>query len=225
MLSALKLIAAAIAVADPQLLFGLSRSDLVSISAIAISVTTTVMVTRHQLRATRQRDREVAQAAVLAEDRDARQRNISATLDFHREYNSTEMAAVREGAHRFVLMNPGIDWRAEPELMAFNRDEVTAVSLYELMRFFQRVSVVWTLGRLDEELLTELLGHEVAWWQGIVFDAMGDRPSSRTLPAVKALITGLRTPERAGEWDEIVTQAVAYRLAAAASEPAEQVSA
>jgi hypothetical protein len=220
MLSEIQLISAAIvAAADPHLLFGLSRSDLVSISAIAISATTTVMVTRHQLKATRQRDREVAQAAALAEERDARQRNISATLDFHREYNSTEMAAVREGAHRFVLMNPSIDWEGEPELMAFNSGEVTAVSLYELMRFFQRVSVVWTLGRLDEELLTELLGHEVAWWQGIVFDAMGDRPSSRTLPAVKALMAGLRTPERAEEWDQVVTQAIAYRVAAAAPHP------
>lgn len=219
MLSALKLILTEVtAAADPLLLLGLSRSDLVSISAIIISATTTLVVMRHQLKATRQRDREVAQAATQAEERDARQRNISATLDFHREYNSPEMAAVRDGAHRFVLMNPGIDWKAEPELMAFNRDEVTAVSLFELMRFFQRVSVVWKLGRLDENLLAELLGHEVAWWQGIVFDEMGDRPSSRTLPAVKVLIAGLRTPKRAEEWDEVVAQAAAYRLAAAAPE-------
>lgn len=216
---------AEIAAANPDMLFGLSRSDIVSISAIAISVATTILVTRYQSKGTRQRDREVAQAAALAEERDARQRNISATLDFHREYNATEMAAVRDGAHRFVLMNPGIDWENEPELMAFNRDGVTAVALFELMRFFQRVSVVRTLGRLDEDLLAELLGHEVAWWQGVVFDLMGERLTSRTLPAVKALIASLRTPERAEEWDEVVTQAVAYRLAAASPKPAAAASA
>lgn len=216
---------AEIAAANPDMLFGLSRSDIVSISAIAISVATTILVTRYQSKGTRQRDKEVAQAATLAEERDALQRNISATLDFHREYNATEMAAVRDGAHRFVLMNPRIDWENEPELMAFNRDGVTAVSLFELMRFFQRVSVVRTLGRLDEDLLAELLGHEVAWWQGVVFDLMGDRPTSRTLPAVKALIAGLRTPERAEEWDEVVMQAVAYRLAAASPRPATAASA
>ncbi|MFN3559391.1 MAG: hypothetical protein ACK4UQ_08885 [Brevundimonas sp.] len=203
----------------PDLLFGLTRSDLVSIFAIAISVATTVMVTRSQMKATRQRDREVAQAAALAEERDAQQRNISATLDFHREYNSPEMAAVRDGAHRFILLNPEIDWENEPELMAFNCDGATAVSLFELMRFFQRVSVVWKLGRLDEELLAELLGHEVAWWQGMVFDLMGRRPSSRTLPAVRTLIADLRTPQRAPAWDEVVEQARTYRTATPPPKP------
>lgn len=201
------------ALASPDLVFGLSGSDIVAISAIVISVATTVIVTVHQSAATRQRDREVARATALAEDRDAQQRNITATLEFHREYNTPAMAAVRDGARQFVLMNPGIDWENEPELMAFSGGGSKAVSLFELMRFFQRVSVVWKLGRLDEDLLAKLLGHEVAWWQGMVFDLMGDRPSSRTLPAVRELIAGLRTPARAGEWDEVVEQAANHRLA------------
>lgn len=210
--------------ASPELFLGLSRSDIVSISAIAISVATTIMVTRYQSRTTRTRDREVAAAAQLAEERDARQRNITATLDFHREYNAPEMAAVRDGARQFVLMNPGIDWENDPELMSHDCEGATAVSLFELMRFFQRVGVVHQLERLDEGLLAELLGHEVAWWQGLVFDAMGDRPSSRTLPAVKALIGALRTPGRAAEWDEVVASAAAYRQATKTPKPRPRAS-
>lgn len=202
-------------VGGPGFLFGLSRSDFVSISAIAISVLTTVMVTRYQSRTTAQRDREVAYAAALAEERDARQRSISATLEFHREYNTPEMAAVRDGARKFVLLNAEIDWKNAPELMAFDCDEASAVSLFELMRFFQRITVVWKLGQLDEGLLVDLLGHEVAWWQGMVFDLMGARAGSRTLPAVRELIDGLRTPDRAAAWDEVVDQAASYRQVAA----------
>lgn len=210
--------------AGPDLIMGLTRSEIVSIVAIVISLVTTVMVTRHQLRATRQRDREVAAAAAAAERRDAEQRNITTTLDFHREYNAPELGEVREEARRFVLRNSGIDWENDPELMRHDVDGARAVALFELMRFFQRVEVVRKLGRLDEALLHQLLGHEIAWWQGLVFDPMGRRPSSRTLPAVRDLIAALRTPDRAAAWDEVVASAAAYRQAASQSRKAPRAS-
>lgn len=141
----------------------------------------------------------IAVQLVLLDRQKVRER-VTSTLDFHREYNSSEMAKARTGALRFVHANLSIDWVNDPEIQSHDVGDVTASNLFEIMRFFHRVNVVRNRNRLDKKLLAELIGPELAWWDGFIFHRMANRAQSRTIPDIKQLSSALEAILGPADW-------------------------
>jgi hypothetical protein len=188
------------ALTDDSLIGSLSASDLVALLALVLTLVVQIwLFNKQRVAEVRRRTTEDARSVALAEAQDTNAR-ISRTLDVHREYNSAEMAGIRTEARRFVQDNRTIDWVGEANLERFSCENSDAQALFSLMRFFHRVNVLRTLERLDTPLLSQLIGPELAWWQGLAFDPMAGRTHSRTMPDIMQLTTALSLISNAADW-------------------------
>lgn len=174
-------------------LFGLAFSDLMALGAIVMSTVTAILLYRVQ---SAREERHIYRADAM--------HRLDNTVDFHREFNSRDFSEVRSAATAFVRSNIGINWETEDELERFDTEAFQAHrSIYEIMRFFDRVEVFRSLDRLDVAAAAKLLGHDLAWWDGLVFRRMGNRRHSRTLPRIRALIAAFQSYIPLHEWDAI----------------------
>jgi hypothetical protein len=181
-------------------LFGLAFSDLLAIAAILMSTVTAILLYRSQTAREERYQRRADDA-----------HRLDNAVDFHREFNSREFAEVRSSATAFVRANIAIDWENEDELERYDTAELHAhSSIYEIMRFYDRVEVFRSLGRLDMDAAARLLGKDLAWWEGLAFRRMGDRKRSRTLPNIRSLIAAFQAYYALHEWEAIVDGADAF---------------
>ena len=188
------------ALTDDSLVWSLSASDLVALLALFLTLVVQIwLFEKQRVAELSRRATEDARSVALAKVQDTNAQ-ISRTLDVHREYNSAEMAEIRTEALRFVQDNHAIDWVGETSLEQFSREDSDAQALFSLMRFFHRVNVLRRLERLDTPLLSQLIGPELAWWEGLAFGPMAGRPYSRTMPDIMQLITALSSISEAADW-------------------------
>ncbi|MCW6511271.1 hypothetical protein [Lichenifustis flavocetrariae] len=91
------------------------------------------------------------------------------TLDLFKEYYSADFALLRRRAERFMISHRDVDWVKNDPYDIGRRDEDLA-GYGAVLRFWQRVALLFTEDELDRTLIQRLLARELAHWQVLVFE-------------------------------------------------------
>lgn len=83
------------------------------------------------------------------------------TLDMHREFNADRMSESRGKAFLFLKQHWGVPFA---EIAARAELDAQAVPLWDVMRFYQRLSVTVRYGQVNRRIVPALFGEIFLWW-------------------------------------------------------------
>jgi hypothetical protein len=178
-----------------------SVTDWIAIAAIVFSVAIALAVYRLQDRDSKRRD-----------EQQSAQARVSTALELHREYNARAFADARSEARKFVRKNShrGEEWVKTASFSEWDNpgeeQAAKAAALHEVMRFFHKWGALAKTGRVDANIAFELLGWDLAWWNGFAFEAMKDRKRSRTLQSIHFLVESMHVRPDAQDWQHWVDE-------------------
>jgi len=89
---------------------------------------------------------------------------IKLTMDFHKEWNNHEMNAQRRVGYHCIKLYPDTKYS---ELT--NSDEKGSLSVFTVLRFYERLWHCFNTNRLDKQLTATLFYQDFYWWYFISF--------------------------------------------------------
>ncbi len=93
-----------------------------------------------------------------------RNERVKLTMDFHKEWNSYEMSVQRRLGYHCIKSFPDTKYSDLTDL-----DEKGSISVFTVLRFYERMWQCFNTDRLDKQLTATLFYHDFYWWYFISF--------------------------------------------------------
>jgi len=121
------------------------------------------------------------------------------TFDMHAEFNSSEFTKHRKNADKLVSEYPDLSYSELSKI-----DMENSISLYAIMRFYQRLWLGIKYNRADRKLIPELFGEIFLYWFFISFERnLINKSDWSTINNLESLHYWLRERMSNEEYDKI----------------------
>ena len=100
----------------------------------------------------------------------SKSRKSNQTFEFHKEFNDSTFSKYRSEAYLLVCSHPNKNYEELWEEEFDGNKNIKTISLYMIMRFYQRLWLSIKYKKIDLELAPELFGEVFVWWYHFSFE-------------------------------------------------------
>ncbi|PIB27893.1 hypothetical protein [Maribacter sp. 4G9] len=100
----------------------------------------------------------------------SKSRKSNQTFEFHKEFNSTSFSKYRSEAYLLIKNHPNKNYDELWEEEFHGNNEVRTISLYMIMRFYQRLWLAIKYDKIDNQIAPDLFGEVFVWWYYFSFE-------------------------------------------------------